>query len=106
MNNHPISLRRRLQALQAIPDSERTEAQWDELNELEITLAPGNRISPPRFAEQRPEAPGVGNGPRRAKPGAPTGPGSGPGPGSGSGEPRRKPVKRIARRPPKPVPPG
>ena len=39
----PISPRRRLQELLAIPDSQRTEAQWDELNELEIKLAPGNR---------------------------------------------------------------
>jgi hypothetical protein len=39
----PISPRRRLQELLAIPDSQRTEEQWDELNELEIKLAPGNR---------------------------------------------------------------
>ena len=40
------SPRRRLQALLAIPDSQRTDAEWDELNELEIMLAPGNRIGP------------------------------------------------------------
>lgn len=39
----PTSPRRRLQALLAIPDNQRTEAQWDEIIELEITLAPGNR---------------------------------------------------------------
>jgi hypothetical protein len=39
----PVSPRRRLQELLAIPDNQRTEAQWDELNELEIKLAPGNR---------------------------------------------------------------
>jgi hypothetical protein len=33
----------RLQALLAIPEQERTEEQWAELNELEIMLAPGNR---------------------------------------------------------------
>lgn len=44
---HFISLQRRLQALRAIPDNQRTEEQWDELNELEITLAPVNRITPP-----------------------------------------------------------
>jgi len=38
------SPRSRLQALLAIPDNQRTEEQWDELHELEITLAPGNRI--------------------------------------------------------------
>ena len=35
----------RLHALLSIPDKERTEAQWDELNELEIGLVSGN---PPR----------------------------------------------------------
>lgn len=39
----PVSPRRRLQILQAIPDCQRTDEQWDELNELEIMLAPGNR---------------------------------------------------------------
>lgn len=43
----PISPRRRLQELLAIPDSQRSEAEWDELNELEIMLAPGNRAGPP-----------------------------------------------------------
>jgi hypothetical protein len=41
----PTSPRRRLQELLAIPDSQRTDEQWDELNELEIKLAPGNRES-------------------------------------------------------------
>ncbi|HRP96631.1 MAG TPA: hypothetical protein PL143_10300, partial [Rhodocyclaceae bacterium] len=40
----PISPRRRMQILQAIPDSERTDEEWDELNELEIMFAPGNRV--------------------------------------------------------------
>lgn len=31
----PVSPRRRMQELLAIPDSQRTEAQWDELNRLE-----------------------------------------------------------------------
>ena len=33
----PISPRRRQQELLAIPERLRTDAQWDELNELEIT---------------------------------------------------------------------
>lgn len=40
-------LRRRLRELLAIPDRERTDALWDELIELEIQLAPGNRALPP-----------------------------------------------------------
>lgn len=45
-----VSPRRRLQELLAIPDRLRSEAEWDELHELEISLAPGNRadMTPPR----------------------------------------------------------
>lgn len=37
------SPRRRLQELLAIPERDRTDAQWDEINELEIALASANR---------------------------------------------------------------
>ena len=43
----PISPRQRLQALLAVPERQRTEAEWDELIELEIMLAPGNRAGAP-----------------------------------------------------------
>ncbi len=56
---HTNNLRQRLKALLAIPDNERTEEQWDELIELEITLAPGNRIDAPMPGVQR-KAPGGG----------------------------------------------
>ena len=46
-NSQPISPRRRLQTLLAIPDNQRSEAQWDEIVELEIQLAPGNREDGP-----------------------------------------------------------
>ena len=39
----PISSHHRLQELLAIPERQRTEAEWDEINELEITLTPVNR---------------------------------------------------------------
>jgi hypothetical protein len=39
----PGSPRARLQALLAIPERQRTDAEWDELNEIEILLAVGNR---------------------------------------------------------------
>ncbi|MCX7898162.1 MAG: hypothetical protein N2441_09860 [Rhodocyclaceae bacterium] len=43
--------RRRLRELLAIPERDRTDAEWDEINELEIQLAPGNRVgNPPHFA--------------------------------------------------------
>ncbi|MFP4080672.1 MAG: hypothetical protein ACLFMW_08890 [Ectothiorhodospira sp.] len=41
------SPRQRLQALLAIPENERTEAQWDEIIELEISLAPVNQKDAP-----------------------------------------------------------
>jgi hypothetical protein len=42
----PQDPRRRLRELLAIPDHQRTDAIWDEIIELEISLAPGNRIQP------------------------------------------------------------
>lgn len=43
----PISSYDRLQELLAIPERQRTEDQWDEINELEITLTPVNRTTNP-----------------------------------------------------------
>ncbi len=45
--NLPVSPRVRMQELLAIPDRNRTDAEWDELNELEIALASGNRQGAP-----------------------------------------------------------
>lgn len=45
--NKPNSPRQRLKELLAIPERERTDAQWDEMNELEISLASGNREGAP-----------------------------------------------------------
>lgn len=69
-----VSPRRRLQELLAIPDSKRTEEEWDELNELEISLAAVNQLvdqdkrnrpngGPPPSGENRPG----GRGPRGRK---------------------------------------
>ncbi len=64
-----ISPQRRLQELRAIPDRQRTEAQWDELIELEIMLAPENRVTPvQQDPNGRPSGgPGGQGGPRPAK---------------------------------------
>jgi hypothetical protein len=64
----PISPRQRLQELLAIPEGQRTDAQWDELNELEIKLASGNRPDNPeqgarRNAPNNPGNPRPGSGP-------------------------------------------
>lgn len=40
-----VDPRRRLRELLAIPERDRSDEQWDEIIELEIQLAPGNRIS-------------------------------------------------------------
>jgi len=84
----PVSPRRRLQELLAIPDSRRTEAQWDELNELEISLAPVNQAVNPDKQRQRPNGGGGG--------GSPGGEGR-----SGRGPKSRKPSMRPQKRPPR-----
>ena len=64
----PNKPRQRLQALLAIPEGQRTEAQWDELNELEIMLAPGNRTGTRDQGDQRNAAPPAPHGkPRRQR---------------------------------------
>ena len=55
MNNtpEPVSPRRRLQELLAIPERQRTDEQWDEINELEIKLASANREDAPDPSARR-----------------------------------------------------
>lgn len=88
--------RRRLRELLAIPDHQRTDAIWDEIIELEICLAPGNRIQPGGQPE-----PG-----RRQGPGQAAGQGQGRRPDQArrpDAVPGSKPAKRFfkkAKRPP------
>ena len=108
-----IDLKRRMRELLSIPDSQRNDEQWDELIEIEIQLAPGNRVgsTAPRMNEGRSHgqrsggggtsggggsggpgggAPGGGNwkrhggANRKSKPGGPKKPAQ-PGPGAGPG---------------------
>lgn len=72
-NEQPLSPRRRLQQLLAIPDNQRSEAQWDEIVELEITLAPGNREDGPgrdmRLVTAQPQSPSrKANKPQHTRP--------------------------------------
>ena len=96
----PPSPRRRLQELLSIPDNQRTDEQWDELNELEIKLAPGNRDPGNR------EDHGEQGQPRNNQ-----GQGGGGGGGQGGrGEPRggpggKRPARKFHKRPPKTSPP-
>jgi len=82
----PISPRRRLQELLAIPDKQRTEAEWDELVELEISMAPGNRED---GQDRRPRPmPQANNG----------------NPKSNDGGPPKKHFRKFHKKPPKPGP--
>lgn len=57
----PVDPRRRLRELLSVPERDRSDEQWDEIIELEIQLAPGNRISGN-------EQPGGGSGGRGTAP--------------------------------------
>lgn len=84
------SPRRRLQELLAIPDNQRSDAEWDELNELEISLAPGNREGAPDPNLRRP-TPSTGLGSKPSRGPRPGGRQQKPG-GQGKAPPQQKPV--------------
>lgn len=94
----PNSPRARLQQLLAIPERDRTDEEWDELNELEIAMAPGNRDRGPNHQHRPMDAnqrqPGHG---RPAMPGQ--GQGQGPG-GPGQGKRRRFKPRNKPKGPP------
>ena len=79
----PFDPRRRLRELLSVPERDRTDAQWDEIVELEIQLAPGNRISPIPS--------GGNNNPNRPQSRKPHFKGQGQGGGGGRQKPRNKP---------------
>jgi len=112
-NEQPLSPRRRLQTLLAIPDNQRTEAQWDEIVELEITLAPGNRedgpgrdmrTAPPAQQNRKPNRPAGGG--NSSGGGNNTGAGGGGGGGGGlkSHKSPRKPRGKLHNKPKTPTP--
>lgn len=59
----PNDNRRRMRELLSVPERDRTDEQWDELIELEIQMAPGNRISGPE------QSFGGGGKPQQGRPG-------------------------------------
>ena len=72
-NEQPTSPRQRLKELLAIPERERTDEQWDEINELEIQLASVIRQEPPTQGDRNrgqgsPGQPRPGGGPPGKKP--------------------------------------
>lgn len=116
------SPRRRMQELLAIPDNQRTDAEWDELNELEISLAPGNREGAPDPNLRRPTpSTGLGRKPVRGpRPGGQQQKSGGQGKqakqpsqpkppvaakAGGDEAPQKKPARKFRKRAPKPNPP-
>ena len=96
----PLPLRRRLRELLSVPERDRSDAQWDEIIELEIQLAPGNRVAGH-------EASGGSGGharhhaPRSNKPGGGGGQPQGGGNAGGAGAQQKKhrPRSKNNRRP-------
>ena len=73
----------RLQELLAIPERQRTEDQWDEINELEITLTPVNRaVTSQQSARRGAPVPAEQLKPR-------------------DGSQGKRPLKKLRKRPPK-----
>lgn len=100
----PIDMRRRIRELLSIPERDRTDAEWDELNELEIRTAPGNRDydrGMDRPPERRQGAMGQGQGQgRRADRNPKQGNKNGNAPRQqGDGRPEGRLLKRQHRRP-------
>lgn len=83
----------RLQQLLAIPDKQRSDEQWDELNELEIKLASVNRVGAPQQGQggQRQGGPSSRQDHR------------GGGGRNNQNNPRNQQGKKFHRRPPRPV---
>lgn len=91
--SQPFDPRRRLRELLSIPERDRTDEQWDEIVELEIQLAPGNRIGPAGGPPMKNGPSPSGNNaqqPRKHRPNKNAG-GAGGGGGGGGGGGRRPP---------------
>lgn len=90
-----------MQELLAIPDSVRSDAEWDELNELEIQLAAVNRegAPPPRtHANPKRRGPPPQQRQQQARPAA-----AGGGAAPAGGTPNKPSGRKFHKRPPKPV---
>ncbi len=84
------SPRRRLQELLAVPERLRTDEQWDEINELEISLTAINRASAPMQEQGNRQSAAMPNNPSR--------------PNNNNAARDKKPFKRNHKRPPKAKP--
>ena len=116
--SNPAAMRARMHELQAMPDSQRSDAEWDELNELEIIFAPGNRVGAGQGHDgNRRKKPGGGQrnargGQRGGRSGPPPagnddGGGAPPAEGGGDGaDGGKRTVRRFRKRAPKPARPA
>lgn len=102
-----LDLKRRMRELLSIPDSQRSDEQWDELIEIEIQLAPGNRLgsAPPRQSESRGQGHrgGGGGGVSVGGNASASGPGGGNWKRNSSGR-KHKPGGGGPKKPPQPAP--
>jgi hypothetical protein len=92
----PINPRERLKALLAIPERQRTDEEWDELIQIEITLAPGNREGAPNIPQNIHQPRGHQQNQNQRGGG-----GQQPGQRGGPQQPGKKPGKKFHRRPQK-----
>jgi len=98
----PLDTRRRLRELLSIPERDRTDEQWDEIIELEIQLAPGNRAS-----SNEPLGGSQGQGRSNAMShGKSGGGGAAPGGGVGQQQKKHRPRTNNNRRPRQNKPPS
>ncbi|MDD2885471.1 MAG: hypothetical protein PHT48_10555 [Dechloromonas sp.] len=68
-NPPPQDSRRRLRELLSVPERDRSDELWDEIIELEIQLAPGNRIGASDPAPNPPRRHSGGQQGRQGRPG-------------------------------------
>lgn len=105
MNEQPtappqnVSPDKRLRELQSIPDNQKTEAQWDEIIELEIALAQGGR---PAGAGPKPQGGGGFSQARKHNSRAQGSGGGGSGGSNGGGGQPRKTLRKFHKKPAKP----
>lgn len=99
-----VNPRARLKELLAIHEYDRTDEQWDEIVELEIQLAPGNRIGAPPI-HQSPKPRHTSGHTRGGQGGSGYG-GANPHGGSGAGNPQHKARKPKGPFKPKKKPQG
>jgi hypothetical protein len=91
----PLDMRRRLRELLSVPERDRSDEVWDEIIELEIQLAPGNRISGGDAQSGQPRH----NQPRHSKPAGHAGPGNAGPAGVGAQQKKHRPRTKNNRRP-------